>query len=132
MNSTGRLEMLKSALPVSGTPSMMEANAMPVGMMRDKVNPPRANKLRNSASERWQPPVHTNILTSLAAAPRLASDDAIVFAALATTVLTSIESSIADFLRSQPACIAYAERMRARFFPELTVAPPREVTVQAG
>jgi glutathione S-transferase len=57
--------------------------------------------------------------------------DAIVFAALATTVLTPIESSIADFLRSQPACIAYAERMRARFFPELTPAPPREVTVQA-
>jgi glutathione S-transferase len=58
--------------------------------------------------------------------------DAIVFAALATTVLTPIESSIADFLRSQPLCIAYAERMRARFFPELTVAPPREVAVQAG
>jgi glutathione S-transferase len=49
--------------------------------------------------------------------------DAIVFAALATTVLTPIESSIADFLRSQPSCIAYAERMRARFFPELMVAP---------
>jgi glutathione S-transferase len=58
--------------------------------------------------------------------------DAIVFAALATTVLTPIESSIADFLRSQPLCIAYAERMRARFFPELTVVPPREVAVQAG
>jgi glutathione S-transferase len=57
--------------------------------------------------------------------------DAIVFAALATTVLTPIESPIADFLKSQPACIAYAERMRARFFPELTLAPPREVTVQA-
>ena len=53
--------------------------------------------------------------------------DAIVFAALATTVLTPIESPIADFLKSQPACIAYAERMRARFFPELTVAPAREV-----
>jgi glutathione S-transferase len=52
--------------------------------------------------------------------------DAIVFGALATTVLTPIESPIRDFLRSQPACVAYAERMRARFFPELAVAPVRE------
>jgi glutathione S-transferase len=48
--------------------------------------------------------------------------DAIVFGALATTVLTPIESPIRDFLRSQPACVAYAERMRARFFPELARA----------
>ena len=54
--------------------------------------------------------------------------DAIVFAALATTVLTPIESPISDFLRSRPACIAYAERMRARYFPELAV---RAETVQA-
>jgi glutathione S-transferase len=53
--------------------------------------------------------------------------DAIVFAALATTVLTPIESPIRDFLRSQPVCVAYAERMRARYFPEL--APPRGVAV---
>jgi glutathione S-transferase len=57
--------------------------------------------------------------------------DAIVFAALATTVLTPIESPIRDFLRSQPGCIAYAERMRTRFFPELAIAPPREVAAQA-
>jgi glutathione S-transferase len=50
------------------------------------------------------------------------SADAIVFGALATTVLTPIESPIRKFLRSQPGCVAYAERMRARFFPELTVA----------
>jgi glutathione S-transferase len=48
--------------------------------------------------------------------------DAIVFGALATTVLTPIESPIRDFLRSQPACVAYTERMRARFFPELAPA----------
>jgi glutathione S-transferase len=57
--------------------------------------------------------------------------DAIVFAVLATTVLTPIESPIGDFLRSQPVCVAYAERMRARFFPELTVASPREAVAQA-
>src|SRR5262245_19856505 len=51
--------------------------------------------------------------------------DAIVFAALATTVLTPIESPIRDFLRAQPACVAYAERMRARYFRELADAPPR-------
>lgn len=45
--------------------------------------------------------------------------DAIVFGALATTVLTPIQSPIRDFLRSQPACMSYVERMRARFFPEL-------------
>jgi len=54
------------------------------------------------------------------------SVDAIVFGALATSVLTPIESPIRDFLRSQPACVAYAERMRARFFPELVVAAGRE------
>jgi glutathione S-transferase len=47
--------------------------------------------------------------------------DAIVFGALATTVLTPIKSPISDFLRSQPDCLAYAERMRAQFFPELRV-----------
>jgi glutathione S-transferase len=52
--------------------------------------------------------------------------DAIVFGTLATTVLTPIESPIRDFLKSQPACIAYAERLRARFFPELAIAPSRE------
>jgi glutathione S-transferase len=45
--------------------------------------------------------------------------DATVFGALATTVLTPIDSPIQDFLKSQPACVAYVERMRARFFPEL-------------
>jgi glutathione S-transferase len=45
--------------------------------------------------------------------------DAVVFATLATSVLTPIESPIRDFLRSQPACVEYAEMMRGRFFPEL-------------
>jgi glutathione S-transferase len=49
--------------------------------------------------------------------------DAIVFGTLATTVLTPIESPIRDFLRSQPGCLAYAERMRERFFPELVLTP---------
>jgi Glutathione S-transferase, C-terminal domain len=51
--------------------------------------------------------------------------DAIVFGALATSVLTPIESPIRDFLRSQPALVAYADHMRARFFPELATAPSR-------
>lgn len=45
--------------------------------------------------------------------------DAVVFGALATTTLTPIESPIREYLRSQPACVSYAEHMRARFFPEL-------------
>src|SRR5262245_40536136 len=47
--------------------------------------------------------------------------DAVVFGALATSVFTPIESPIRDFLRSQPGLVAYAERMRAHFFPELAV-----------
>jgi glutathione S-transferase len=45
--------------------------------------------------------------------------DAVLFGALATTVLTPIESPIKDFLRSDSAVVAYAERMRTRFFPDL-------------
>jgi glutathione S-transferase len=51
--------------------------------------------------------------------------DAIVFGALAPSVLTPIESPIRDFLRAQPALVAYADRMRARFFPELTTTSSR-------
>jgi len=56
--------------------------------------------------------------------------DAIVFGALATSVLTPIESPIRDFLSLQPACVAYAERMRARFFPDLATAPSRQAAAQ--
>src|SRR5262249_39285028 len=56
--------------------------------------------------------------------------DAIVFGVLATSVLTPIESPIRDFLRSQPACVAYAERIRARFFPDLATAPSRQPAAQ--
>jgi glutathione S-transferase len=55
--------------------------------------------------------------------------DAIVFAALATTLLTPIASPIRDFLRSQPQCVAYAGSMRGRFFPELAGAPERPAAV---
>jgi len=55
--------------------------------------------------------------------------DAIVFAALATTPLTPIASPIRDFLRSQPQCVAYAERRRGRFVPELAGAPERLAAV---
>jgi len=48
--------------------------------------------------------------------------DAIVFATLATTILTPIESPIRDYLRSQPACVRYVEKMHDRFFPEFTAA----------
>jgi glutathione S-transferase len=57
--------------------------------------------------------------------------DAIVFGTLATTVLTPIDSPIRDFLKSQPACIQYVERMRSRFFPDLASAPSREAQVSS-
>jgi glutathione S-transferase len=56
--------------------------------------------------------------------------DAVVFGALATSMLTPIESPIRDFLRSQPTCVAYAERMRARFFPELVITSASEDMVR--
>jgi hypothetical protein len=40
------------------------------------------------------------------------------FGALATTVFTSVQSPISDYLRTQPKCMAYAERMMAKYFPE--------------
>jgi glutathione S-transferase len=57
--------------------------------------------------------------------------DAIVFGALATSVLTPIESPIRDFLTSQPKLVAYADRMQARFFPELATVSSREDAAQA-
>lgn len=45
--------------------------------------------------------------------------DATVFGTLASTILTPIESPIRDFLRAKPEVVAYAERVRSRFFPEL-------------
>ncbi len=57
--------------------------------------------------------------------------DAIVFGAVATSMLTPIESPIRDFLRSQPALVTYAERMRVHFFPELATSPSREGAAQA-
>jgi len=47
------------------------------------------------------------------------SIDAVVFGTLASSVLTPIETPIRAYLRSQPCCLEYAERMRTRFFPEL-------------
>jgi len=57
--------------------------------------------------------------------------DASVFGALAASLLTPIESAIRDLLRSQPAVVAYADRMLARFFPELAPVPSREKVTQA-
>jgi glutathione S-transferase len=70
------------------------------------------------------------VLTAMCDGPFFFGDeptgvDAIVFGALATSMLTPIESPIRDFLRSQPALVAYADHMRARFFPELATAPSR-------
>jgi glutathione S-transferase len=50
--------------------------------------------------------------------------DAIVFATLASTVLTPIQSPIRDYLGSQPSCVEYVERMRSQFFPELASRAP--------
>lgn len=64
------------------------------------------------------------VLASMSSGPfffgeRATTIDAIVFGTLATSVLTPVESPIRTFLRSQPRCMGYTERMYARFFPEL-------------
>src|SRR5262249_32487008 len=45
-----------------------------VGRIRDSSKLAAPNKARNSSSERCRPPVHTSMLTSFDAAPRLAGD----------------------------------------------------------
>src|SRR5262249_57023697 len=54
-------------------PSMMH-HAACVGMIRVRRHPAAAYRSRNSTSARWRPPVHTSMLTSFAAAPRLAGE----------------------------------------------------------
>ena len=58
--------------------------------------------------------------------------DATVFGVLAPTLLTPIDTPIRSFLRSEPKAIAYAERMRGQFFPELAGTPrPAERSLSA-
>jgi glutathione S-transferase len=45
--------------------------------------------------------------------------DAILFGALATSLLTPVPSPARDFLKAQPKLVTHTERMKARFFPEL-------------
>jgi glutathione S-transferase len=47
--------------------------------------------------------------------------DAIVFGALATSLVPPIETPIKAFLGFHPGCVAYARRMSERFFPELAM-----------
>ncbi len=56
--------------------------------------------------------------------------DAIVFGALASSTLTPIETPVRDFMRAEPRLVAYAERMRARFFPELAPKTQRHAELE--
>lgn len=57
--------------------------------------------------------------------------DATVFGTLASTVLTPIDTPIRTFLRSQPKALAYSERIRARYFPELAAVAAQSATSNA-
>jgi glutathione S-transferase len=48
--------------------------------------------------------------------------DAALFGALATTLMTPVQSPVRDFLRTQPKCVAYTERTFAQYFPELVAS----------
>src|SRR5262249_43730292 len=79
--STGRpglhrgrdVERRQRVLVYAGTPSITLTRAG-VGTILVSRKPAASNSERNSDSERWRPPVHTSMLTSFAAAPRLSSD----------------------------------------------------------
>ena len=47
--------------------------------------------------------------------------DAILFGALAPTLMTPVPSPVREFLETQPKLLAYTERMRTRLFPEFAV-----------
>jgi glutathione S-transferase len=51
------------------------------------------------------------------------SIDATVFATMASAVPTPIDTPTRTYLRSQPGCVDYAERMRSRYFPALSAVP---------
>jgi glutathione S-transferase len=53
---------------------------------------------------------------------RPSSIDAALFGALATTLMTPVQSPVRNFLRTQPECVAYTERIFAQYFPELAAA----------
>jgi hypothetical protein len=86
MVASGRVETgpdERGSRPVAGlryerTPSITLTRAI-VGMILVSRKPAASNSARNSASERWRPPVFTSILTSFAAAPRLSRDWSIRF-----------------------------------------------------
>ena len=48
-----------------------------------------------------------------------ATIDAVLFGALATSLLTPVPSPVADFLRAQPRLVAHTETMKKRFYPDL-------------
>jgi glutathione S-transferase len=56
----------------------------------------------------------------------LTSVDAVVFGALAPTILTPIETPIREFLSTQPKVLAHAKQMLDRFFPELAISSTSE------
>jgi glutathione S-transferase len=94
--------------------------------------------LRHSDQEILESGLHDwrAVLTVMSNGPFFFGDeptgvDAIIFGALAASILTPIESPIRDFLMSQPAVVAYADRMLARFFPELAF-PSREGGARAN
>src|SRR5262249_10198283 len=60
---------LLSRLAQAGSPWTTDTPA-PVGTTLDSRNPHAVSRPRNSASERWRPPVQTSMSTSLAAATR--------------------------------------------------------------
>jgi glutathione S-transferase len=63
------------------------------------------------------------ILTTMSEGPYFhgeqpATIDATLFGALATTVFSPVQSPVRNYLRQQPKCMTYAERMMAKYFPE--------------
>jgi glutathione S-transferase len=110
---------------LKGVPAFLRPLVLPLvrGHMRKALN--MQGTLRHSDAEimeaaqrDWQ------AILSLASEPFFfgaepATVDATLFGALATTLFTPVPSPIRGFLEGQPWAVAYAERMRDRYFPEL-------------
>ena len=110
---------------LQGVPAFIRPLVLPLvrGHMRKALN--MQGTLRHSDAEimeaarrDWQ------AILSLASEPFFfgaepATVDATLFGALATTLFTPVPSPIRDFLQGPPTIVAYAERMRDWYFPEL-------------
>ena len=111
---------------LKGVPAFIRPLVLPLvrGHMRKALN--MQGTLRHSDAEIMDAARHNwQAILSLTSEPFFfgaepTTVDATLFGALATTLFTPVPSPIREFLEGQPKIVAYAGRMRDKYFPELT------------